>query len=274
MQSTKMLIGMTIAVSILVACERTAPPPGAPEAAGTDTAAAATDTAATGQPASLADRLASGSRPAEDRARDASRKPADVLAFLGVEPGMRVLDAIAAGGWYTEVLSIAVGPEGQVVAQNPDFALEYGGGRNDKALTARLADDRLPNVTRLDKNFSEMSAADGPFDAAITALNFHDVYNGMGPEAAATFLGAMYDVLKPGGVLGITDHVGVAGNDNEGLHRIEKATVIDAAETAGFELIGESDVLANPADDHTQPVFSDAIRGQTDRFVLKFRKPE
>ncbi|HEX7060785.1 MAG TPA: hypothetical protein VF200_02390 [Woeseiaceae bacterium] len=248
----------------------------------TDAPAARTEQAAQASPRSdgdtarsdLAERLSDPSRPAEDRARDASRKPAEVVGFLGIEPGMRVLDAIAAGGWYTEVLSIAVGPKGRVVAQNPDFALEYGGGRNDKALTARLTDDRLPNVTRLDKNFSEMSAADGPFDAAITALNFHDVYNGMGPEAASTFLGAIYDVLKPGGVLGITDHVGIAGNDNEGLHRIEKATVIDTVEAAGFELVGESDVLENPADDHTQPVFSDAIRGKTDRFVLKFRKPE
>ncbi len=272
MNKTTAIMGTLLAALLAAGCGADA----------TDAAAPRAEQAAQASPqaggdtvfSDLAGRLSDPSRPAEDRARDASRKPAEVVEFLGVEPGMRVLDAIAAGGWYTEVLSIAVGPEGRVVAQNPDFALEYGGGRNDKALTARLADDRLPNVTRLDKNFSGMSAADGPFDAAITALNFHDVYNGMGPEAAASFLGALYDVLKPGGVLGITDHVGVAGNDNEGLHRIEKATVIDAAESAGFELVGESDVLQNPADDHTQPVFSDGIRGKTDRFVLKFRKPE
>lgn len=265
------IIGTLMAALVSAGCGADAT-----DAPGTRTDAAVRASAETDGDAArstLAERLSDPSRPAEDRARDASRKPAEVIGFLGIEPGMRVLDAIAASGWYTEVLSIAVGPEGRVVSQNPDFALEYGGGRNDKALTARLADDRLPNVTRLDKNFSELSAADGPFDAAITALNFHDVYNGRGPEAAATFLGAIHDVLKPGGVLGITDHVGVAGNDNESLHRIEKATVVDAAEAAGFELVDESDVLKNPADDHTQPVFGDSIRGKTDRFVLKFRKP-
>jgi predicted methyltransferase len=224
-------------------------------------------------PADLESALADESRPAEDRARDASRKPARVVEFLGIEPGMKVLDVIAAGGYYTEVLSIAVGPEGQVVAQNPDMALEYNEGANEKAISARLANNRLPNVTRLNKNFSEMTAADGPFDAAITALNFHDVYNGSEPEVTKTFVQAIYDVLKPGGVFGVTDHVGVAGADNEALHRIEKSKVIEAVAAGGFELDGESDVLANPADDHTQQVFSDAMRGKTDRFVLKFRKP-
>ncbi|MGH8195280.1 MAG: class I SAM-dependent methyltransferase [Woeseiaceae bacterium] len=224
-------------------------------------------------PADLRSALADELRPAEDRARDASRKPAEVVEFLGIEPGMKVLDVIAAGGYYTEVLSIAVSPEGQVVAQNPDAALEYNDGANEKAISARLAGNRLPNVTRLNKNFDEMSAADGPFDAAITALNFHDVYNGYGQEATTAFLQAIYAVLKPGGVFGITDHVGIAGADNEALHRIEKAKVIEAVVAAGFEADGESDVLANAADDHTQQVFSDAIRGKTDRFVLRFRKP-
>ena len=111
--------------------------------------------------------LAMDSRAAEDRARDEGRKPADVVQFLGIEPGMSVIDIIAGGGYYSEVLSLAVGPAGRVVAQNPDFVLQFRDGANEKAISARLAGDRLPNVTRLNKNFEDIGAADGPFDAAI-----------------------------------------------------------------------------------------------------------
>lgn len=268
---------LTLAIALIFgACSKKEAEPTTPAPASDETPPAEqrpAETPASDMPADLRSALARESRPAEDRARDASRKPAEVVEFLGIEPGMKVLDIIAAGGYYTEVLSIAVGPEGQVVAQNPDAALEYNDGANEKAISARLAGNRLPNVTRLNKNFDEMSAADGPFDAAITALNFHDVYNGYGQEGTTAFVQAIYAVLKPGGVFGVTDHVGMAGADNESLHRIEKAKVIEAVVAAGFEADGESDVLANAADDHTQQVFSDAMRGKTDRFVLRFRKP-
>jgi predicted methyltransferase len=218
--------------------------------------------------------LAGASRSDGDRARDAGRKPAEVLEFLGIEPGMRVIDVIAASGWYTEVLSIAVGPDGEVVAQNPSFVLEFRDGANEKALSGRLADNRLPNVSRLNKEFEEMSAADGPFDAALTALNFHDIYNGRGPEAAVEFLRTIYSVLEPGGVFGVIDHAGAAGADNSSLHRIEASKVIETATAAGFIIDGQSDVLANPDDDHTQGVFAEGLRGKTDRFVIKLRRPE
>lgn len=225
-------------------------------------------------PSDLAAMLASGSRSEEDRARDAGRKPAAVLEFLGIGPGMNVMDAIAAGGWYTEVLSVAVGPAGHVVAQNPGFVLQYRDGANEKALSARLAGNRLPNVSRMNKEFADMSAADGPFDAALTALNFHDIYNGRGPQAAVGFLRSIAAVLKPGGVLGIIDHVGVADADNASLHRVEVAKVLDSAREAGLIVEGQSNLLANPDDDHTQAVFAEGLRGHTDRFILKLRKPE
>ncbi|MEX0709221.1 MAG: hypothetical protein WD078_14780 [Woeseia sp.] len=212
-------------------------------------------------------------RPQADRTRDAGRKPAQVMQFLGIEPGMDVIDIIAAGGYYTEVLSLAVGPEGSVVAQNPQAVLEFRDGANEKALSQRLADDRLPNVRRLNKDFQEMTAGDGPFDAAITALNFHDIYNGSGPDAAVSVLRKVHSVLKPGGVLGIIDHAGVAGADNASLHRIEKSKVIETAEAAGFVVEGDSDLLSNPDDDHTKGVFSEGLRGNTDRLLLKLRKP-
>lgn len=208
-----------------------------------------------------------------DRARDAGRKPAAIVAFLGVEPGMTALDLIAAGGWYTEVLSVAVGPEGRVYAQNNDFVLKIRDGANDKALTARLADGRLPNVQRMDSEVADLPVADGSVDVAITALNLHDIYNGGGEEAALAFLAAAHRKLKPGGILGIVDHVGVAGRDNAKLHRMQKQQALDVIAKSGFVLVAESDVLANPADDHSQNVFAPDIRGKTDRFALKLRKP-
>ena len=230
-------------------------------------------TAAMGAHHTLAERIASDTRSEEDRARDAGRKPAEVLEYLGVEAGMSVIDIMAAGGWYTEVLSHAVGDDGRVAAQNPDFILQFRDGANDKALNARLDGNRLPNVVRLDKNFSAMSADDGQFDVAISALNFHDIYNRDGADAAVAMMRSIKAVLKPGGVFGVVDHAGVAGADNAALHRIEQSKVVESARAAGLEIAGESDVLAVSSDDHSQMVFAEGVRGRTDRFVVKLRKP-
>jgi predicted methyltransferase len=221
----------------------------------------------------IAERIATDARAEADRARDAGRKPAEVLEFLGVEAGMDVLDVMAAGGWYTEVLSFAVGESGSVTAQNPDFILRFRDGANDKALAARLEGGRLPNVSRLDKNFADLTPDDGSFDVALSALNFHDIYNRDGRDAAIAMLESIKAVLKPGGVLGIIDHAGNADADNAALHRIEKSKVIEAAEAAGFDIEAESDILASAADDRTQGVFAEGVRGKTDRFLLKLRKP-
>jgi len=221
----------------------------------------------------VAARLEGGERSAEDVARDAGRKPAEVVAFLGIEPGMTVVDLIAAGGYYTKVLSLAVGPEGRVYAQNGEYVLKMRDGANDKAMTARLAGGRLPNVVRLDKEVGDMGLEPGSVDAAVTALNFHDIYNSRGPEAAAAFLAVVYETLEPGGVLGLIDHRGKAGAANDELHRIEEALVVAAAEATGFEIEAKSDLLRNPDDDHTKNVFDPGLRGKTDRFVLRLRKP-
>ena len=218
-------------------------------------------------------RLAEGDRAEADKKRDASRKPEDVVAFLDVEPGMTVVDLIAAGGYYSEVLSLAVEREGRVYAQNPPRVLQFRDGANDKAMTRRLEGNRLPNVQRLDQDLSEVNLAPGTVDFAITALNFHDIYNGSGSAAAQAFLGHVSKLLKPGGVLGVIDHSGTEGNDNAKLHRIEEQKVREAAKRAGFEVVGSSDLLRNPADDLSSGVFDPAIRGHTDRFLLKLRKP-
>ena len=210
------------------------------------------------------------SRSEADKGRDAARRPAEVLAFIGVEPGMTVLDIAASAGWYTEVLSVAVGEDGTVYSQNTLATLERRDGANDKALTARLADDRLPNVMRADGEISAIEP--GSIDVAFTALNFHDTYNFAGAETAVALLAEIYAVLKPGGVLGFIDHAGDPEQNNTKLHRIPKQIVMDLATESGFIVEAESDVLAHPEDDRTEMVFGE-IRGKTDRFVLKLRKP-
>ena len=228
---------------------------------------AAADTWST---ADLAAALSASARSDADKDRDVARKPAEVLVFIEIEPGMTVLDIAASAGWYTEVLSIAVGEDGTVYSQNLQAALERRNGANDKALTARLADDRLPNVVRADGEIGAIEP--GSIDVAFTALNFHDTYNFAGAEAAAALLAEFYAVLKPGGVLALIDHAGDPDQNNTKLHRIPKQIVVDLAADSGFILEAESDALAHPEDDRTEMVFGE-IRGKTDRFVLKLRKP-
>ena len=261
MTNKSLITVLFAAIFVLVACSGSEPE--APAAADPMTAA----------PVDLRPLLASDSRPEADRARDAGRRPAQVIEFIGIKSGMRVIDVIAAGGYYTEVLSLAVGADGRVIAQNPRSILEYREGANEKAISARLADNRLPNVSRSNGDFDAVPIDEGLYDAAITALNFHDMYNGRGPEAALAMLQAVHSLLKPGGVLGIIDHVGVAGADNAALHRVEKSQAIETAKAAGFVVEGDANILANAADDHTQGVFTEGLRGRTDRFVLKFVKP-
>lgn len=217
--------------------------------------------------------LADESREESDRARDEGRRPADVVEFLGIVQGMRVIDIVAAGGYYTEVLSLAVGDEGQVVAHNPPAVLQFRDGANEKAISARLAGNRLANVTRLNKNFADLVPEDGPFDAGITALNFHDIYNRRGPEETVGVLKTIAGLLKPGGVFGIIDHIGEAGADNAALHRIEISKVLETIDAAGLIVESDSDLLRNETDDHSLLVFDESVRGKTDRFLLKIRTP-
>jgi len=257
----------------LAACQRAAEPQNSEPAATAEAAATAAGQSAAEEMAaapSLTEQLAT--RSDEDRARDAGRKPAEVIAFLGIEPGMTVLDVFAASGWYTEVLSHAVGPAGTVYAQNTEFLLNMRDGANDKALAARLAGDRLPNVRRLDREIDDLGLAPDSIDAAVFALNFHDVYNSAGADAAIGLLASLYEVLKPGGVLGVIDHTGVAGNDNAALHRIEKAKVLEVIAASPFRLDAESDILSNPDDDMSASVFAPEVRGHTNRFLLRLKK--
>lgn len=215
-----------------------------------------------------------GGRSEEDRARDAARKPAEVLAFFGVEPGDTIVDIWAAGGWYTEVFSEAVGPEGKVYAQNGPGILAFRDGHYGKLLTERLAGGRLGNVIRVDQALAENPVEAGTVDLAFTALNLHDIHNDNGDEGTVEFFRNALAMLKPGGLMGVIEHVGVEGADNRTLHRMIPERARAAATAAGFVIEAESDLLANPEDDHTLGVFDPNVRGKTDRFILKLRKPE
>jgi len=210
--------------------------------------------------------LASPDRPAEDKARDAVRKPIETVQFVGIKTGQTVIDVVAAGGWFTEVLSAAVGPSGKVLAQNPDFFVN----REGFAAAEKARHDRLGNVTAVHGELAANNIV-GQADAAITALNLHDMYGMGGEDGAVAFLKPVYDALKPGGVFGVIDHAGIAGQDNKAFHRIEARNARDALVKAGFTIEAESNILANPEDDHTKPVRD--MERHTDQFLILARKP-
>jgi predicted methyltransferase len=218
--------------------------------------------------------LAAPSRPQADKGRDTDRKPAQLMTFLGVEPGMTALDAVAIGGYMTEVLSIAVGPNGKVYSQNPPAVYQLQGGMYAKPVDERHANKRLPNTIRVDADLPATAQIPaGSVDVALTAQNFHDIYY-INAALAQQFMNGLYAALKPGGALLLTDHVGVDGANNAQLHRVPKQIAIDAAKKAGFVVEAESQLLAHPADDHTKNVFDPSLRGKTDQFLLRLRKPK
>jgi predicted methyltransferase len=240
-------------------------------------AARSADTAATA-PDPVAAAIGSGERPAEDREQDAIRQPATILAFLGVAPGWKVADIFSAGGYYTELLSRIVGPKGEVIAyNNPPYATFA-----EKGIAARYAGDRLPNVRQITTEVDALKLAPGSLDGAIFIMSYHDMYwrpedgtwNRTDPKLMLTKLHA---ALKDGGVVVVQDHVANPGGDTtaivDKIHRIDPAIVKRDFEAAGFKLDGESAAFAQNSDDHTKLVFDPAVRGKTDQFIYRFRKP-
>jgi predicted methyltransferase len=209
-------------------------------------------------PEAIAAAVASPDRPADDVARDADRKPADVLTYFEVHPGEVVFELVAGGGYYTELFSRAVGPSGRVVAT--------------RLAPERLTDGRLPNVT--DGADRDWGFAPNSVDLAFTSLNYHDLINLKVDRPA--LLRDILTVLKPGGTLAVIDHAAADGSgirDVGTLHRVDEAAVVSEITAAGFELVDTSGLLRHPEDGRTLPVFDPKIRGKTDQFILKFRKP-
>ncbi len=231
-----------------------------------------------GGSAALDAAFASPDRPAEDRGQDARRHAKEVLEFLGVKPGMRVIDVFAAGGYNTELLARAVGVKGEVIAyNNPPYA-KYAA----KSIDKRYAGGRLGNVRQVTAEVDELDLAPGSLDAALLVMSYHDVYfrpkdGGFDRTKGEELLARIHRALKPGGVVVVQDHVAQAGGDPievaDRLHRIDPAVVRRDFEKAGFEFDGSIDVLKHPEDDHSKLVFDEAIRGKTDQFVYRFRKP-
>jgi predicted methyltransferase len=224
------------------------------------------------------DAVANDARPEADRARDAGRKPAEVLEFLGIAPGMTVLDMFSGGGYYTEILSYTVGDSGHVIAQTNEAYLQFVGDEFEE----RYLGGRLGNAQILMAENNELKLEAESLDAILLVLSFHDLFyaapeQGWPAVDIAAFLAELYSGLKTGGVVGIIDHYAAEGapSDTGGTtHRIDAAIVIAMMTEAGFELDARSDMLRNPDDDYEKVVFDPEIRGKTDRFVMRFRKPE
>ncbi len=205
-------------------------------------------------------------RPQADIDRDAARKPRETMELLGVQEGWTVIDVSAGGGYFTRVLSAAVGPTGKVLSQVGERALETNSGQAQKDMAAELGN--------AEPVFTAMSAISaGTADAAITAQNYHDAYNFRGEEGSQAFLKDIFNALKSGGVAIIIDHEGTTGADNATLHRIPVDLTRAEIEKAGFVVVSESDLLNNPADDHTLGVREASVRGETDQFLFVVRKP-
>jgi len=220
--------------------------------------------------------VANPARPAADRADDNLRKPAESLAFAGIKPGDTVVDMLPGRGYFTNLFCTAVGRHGhvyQLTFTNMKMPAPSNG-------MARKPPPPAPppvcaNITKLAEPDTEIKIPE-KVDLIWTSRNYHDLHNTMfGKPNMLTFDQQIYAALKPGGIFLVLDHAAAAGTGatvTETLHRIDPATVKQEVTAAGFVFDGQSDVLSNPADDHTKPSF--ALHNTTDQFIYKFRKPQ
>lgn len=220
--------------------------------------------------------VADSSRPATDTERDANRKPAETLAFVGVKAGDKVADYATGSGYFTRLFADVVGPEGHVFATVPGNFFKFPSVIKATADLQAYAATR-PNVTVILASALDAAKTPEKLDMFWISQNYHDLHDKfMGPVDLAAFNKTVYDALKPGGIYVVLDHVAAKGSPadvTETLHRIEPSTVRREVEAVGFKFEGESAILANPADPHTKGVFDQSIRGHTDQFIYKFRKP-
>jgi predicted methyltransferase len=212
---------------------------------------------------------------ADDTVDDARRHLAEVVAFSGVKPGDKVVDLIPGSGYFTKVFSKIVGPKGHVFMIWPnEYAKE---AQPDPIKNQGLARTGYPNTSVILQPGAAFTTPE-PVDLVFTVQNYHDYPDKfMGKLDPVAFSRQVYKALKPGGVFLVVDHTAEAGSglrDTDTLHRIDPAIVKKEVEEAGFKFEGESTALKNPADDLKKVVFDKAIRGHTDQFIFKFRKPK
>jgi predicted methyltransferase len=225
-------------------------------------------------PATYEAALADAKRPAADRDRDAARLPAQVLAFAEIKPGEKVGDFMMGGGYFTRLLAAAVGPSGKVYGFTPDefVAFRPAYATEQDAVVADYA-----NVAKV-RSPVAAPAFPEPLDMIITVQNLHDLYIEQMPQGtAAKAEAALFAALKPGGILVVIDHSAPDGSGTtltSKLHRIDRATAIADLTAAGFKLDGSSDLYARPGDPRTANVFDPSIRGKTNQFALRFKKPK
>ena len=262
-------VGLLIGVAALAACSQAT---GAQDEGAAAANAAAPDASL---PAAIAQAASDPARGPNAAADDARRHGPAILAFAGVKPGDVVIDLIPGGAYWTKLFAKTVGPQGHVYGIWPTpYADE---ARSDVVAYQKLAGSAdFPNVSLSIEPATELKAPQKA-DLVFTSQNYHDYPDKfMGPVDPAVFNKAVFDALKPGGIFLVIDHAAPAGSglsDTETLHRIDPATVKQQVTAAGFQFVGSSDLLANPADDHTLKVFDPKVRGHTDQFIYKFRKP-
>ncbi|GAO79709.1 MULTISPECIES: class I SAM-dependent methyltransferase [unclassified Sphingopyxis] len=217
--------------------------------------------------------VADKSRLAENRKLDDGRHPADVLAFAQVKRGSTVADLLAGNGYYSEMLADLVGPKGTVIPMNPS-------GFHEPETWATIT-KAYPNIAPMVRPVNTIVLAPKSVDMIFTHLAYHDLYwqseKFKFPRVEVdAMLVNWFSAVRPGGSIIVVDHVGPAGDTRElveKLHRIDPAKVRADMERAGFVFDGDSGALRITADDHSKNVFDPAIRGKTDRFMMRFKKP-
>jgi predicted methyltransferase len=211
-----------------------------------------------------------------DAANDERRHIAALMTFAEVQPGQKVVDLIPGSGYFSRVFSAIVGPKGKVYGIWPDAYDKESGSDSDK-LRQLAGDPHYANISVLVQPAAQFSTPE-PVDLVFTSQNYHDYPDKfMGSLDPVAFDKQVFAALKPGGLFVVVDHVAPAGSgmqDTDTLHRIDPAIVKQQVESAGFVFDGESNVLRNPKDPHDIKVFDKSIRGHTDQFVYRFRKPK
>jgi len=217
-------------------------------------------------------------RPDADRMLDADRKPAETLAFTGPKPGQTVAELLPGRGYFTRLFSLIVGAKGHVYAIAPGPRPNAPANAPNMLATAKsIAEDpHFSNVSAVEFNpRADTLGVPAPVDMVWTSRNYHDFHNIPNFDVAA-FNKKVFDALKPGGIYIVLDHAAAAGAGTtvtRTLHRIDPEAVKSEVTAAGFKLVAESNVLHNPEDAHTAPVFDASVKGKTDQFILKFEKP-